>query len=313
MEHIVDYLMFLAKALTIASFLLVPLVLIVLFRKEGGLNSENKITVNKVNEKIEELSLQILKESLDSHSFKKKLKSFKNKRSEPKNHKTFLLSFNGDIKASEVSNLRNEITAVLSVAEKKDKVLLRLESAGGTLHGYGLAASQLDRIKDENIHLTVLVDKIAASGGYLMASVANEIIAAPFAIVGSIGVVAQMPNFNRLLKNNDVDFELLTAGKHKRSLTMFGENTEQGREKFQEELDVAHEIFKDFVSKNRPDVNIDKVATGEYWQATNAIEIGLVDRLATSDHVILENTKDSDVYEIHTKTKKNLLSRFFSA
>ena len=243
---------------------------------------------------FEELSLTIYKESIDPAC------------------KTYLISFDGDLKASAVTHLRDEITAILRVAQENDKVLLKLESAGGTLHGYGLAASQLERITNEGLHLTVLVDKIAASGGYLMACVADEIVAAPFAIVGSIGVVAQLPNFNRLLRKNDVDFELLTAGKHKRSLTMFGENTEEGREKFQEDIDIAHEIFKQYVSKNRKDIEIEKVATGEYWQATNAIAHGLVDRLATSDDVILETAKVSEVLEISSVKKQSLISRLLS-
>ena len=312
MEFLIDYAMFFAKVVTIALMLCLPLMAMMFLRKDSVPKDEKRITVKRINDRLEELSLNIYKESLDPSAFKKKQKSIKNQKRDNTKSKSYLINFDGDIKASAVTQLRDEITAILRVAREDDTVLLRLESAGGTLHGYGLAASQLERIKNEGLHLTVLVDKIAASGGYLMACVADEIIAAPFAIVGSIGVVAQLPNFNRLLKKNDVDFELLTAGKHKRSLTMFGENTEEGREKFQEDIDIAHEVFKQYVSKNRKDIDIEEIATGEYWQATNAITLGLVDRLATSDDVILETAKVSEVFEISSVKKQGLISRLFS-
>ena len=312
MEFLIDYAMFFVKVMTIALMLCLPLIAMIFLRKDSVPKDEKRISVRRVNDRLEELSLTFYKESLSPSAFKKKQKSLKNQKRDNPKSKSYLINFDGDIKASAVTHLRDEITAILRVARKNDTVLLRLESAGGTLHGYGLAASQLERLKNEGLHLTVLVDKIAASGGYLMACVADEIIAAPFAIVGSIGVVAQLPNFNRLLKKNDVDFELLTAGKHKRSLTMFGENTEQGREKFQADIDIAHEVFKQYVSKNRKDIDIEKIATGEYWQATNAITLGLVDRLATSDDVILENAKVSEVFEISSVKKQALLSRLFS-
>ena len=309
MEFLIDYAMFFAKVLTIILMLFLSLVGITFLRKGNIPKEEKKISVKRLNDRLDEISLAIYRESMDARAFKKKQKSLKDQQPDDTKSKTYLINFDGDIKASAVTHLRDEITAILRVANENDKVLLRLESAGGTLHGYGLGASQLERITNEGLHLTVLVDKIAASGGYLMACVADEIIAAPFAIIGSIGVVAQLPNFNRLLKKNDVDFELLTAGKHKRSLTMFGENTEQGREKFQEDIDVAHEVFKQYVSSNRKNIDIEKVATGEYWQATNAIAHGLVDKLATSDDVILENAKVSEVLEISSVKKQTLISK----
>ena len=147
--------------------------------------------------------------------------------------------------AHEVESLREEITAIISIANpSKDKVLIRLESGGGVVHGYGLAASQLQRIKSAGIPLSVAIDKVAASGGYMMACVADEILAAPFAIVGSIGVIAQIPNFNKILKKNDVEFEQITAGEFKRTLTLFGENTDKAREKFREEIEQTHDLFK---------------------------------------------------------------------
>ncbi|WP_038341662.1 protease SohB, partial [Acinetobacter baumannii] len=200
------------------------------------------------------------------------------------NQKIFVLDFKGDIQASAVENLREEITLILATAKAgRDRVVVRLESPGGMVHGYGLAAAQLVRLRDAGFHLTICVDKVAASGGYMMACIANEIISAPFAVVGSIGVVAQVPNFNRLLKEHNVDFELYTAGQYKRTVTMFGENTPEGKAKFEEELQQTHVLFKHFVEKYRPQLNVDKVATGEHWYGQDALDLNLVDKLSVHD------------------------------
>lgn len=222
----------------------------------------------------------------------------------------YVLDFNGSMDASEVSSLREEISAVMAVARKNDEVLLRLESPGGVVHGYGLAASQLQRLRDKGIRLTVAVDKVAASGGYMMACVADRIVAAPFAIVGSIGVVAQLPNFNRLLKNNDIDVELHTAGEYKRTLTLFGENTDAGREKFREELDITHQLFKSFVSEMRPSLDINAVATGEHWFGTQAKALGLVDAIGTSDDLLIAEMNTYNVLSVHYTRRKRLMDRF---
>jgi len=223
------------------------------------------------------------------------------------NQKIFVLDFKGDIQASAVENLREEITLILATAKAgRDRVVVRLESPGGMVHGYGLAAAQLVRLRDAGFHLTICVDKVAASGGYMMACIANEIISAPFAVVGSIGVVAQVPNFNRLLKQHNVDFELYTAGQYKRTVTMFGENTPEGKAKFEEELQQTHVLFKHFVEKYRPQLNVDKVATGEHWYGQDALDLNLVDKLETSDEYLLALLPQHDVYMINTRKKATL-------
>jgi serine protease SohB len=216
----------------------------------------------------------------------------------------FVLDFDGDIRASEVSLLREEISAVLSFASQTDEVVLRLDSSGGMVHTYGLAASQLERIKSANIKLTICVDEVAASGGYMMACLADKLIAAPFAILGSIGVVAQLPNFNRVLKKHGVDYETFTAGEYKRTVTMFGENTEKGKEKFIEEIQDTHLLFKEFVSQARPSIDIDKIATGEVWFGKRAIEHNLVDELNTSDDHLMNICQSADVYQVRYELKK---------
>lgn len=224
-----------------------------------------------------------------------------------KGERIFVIDFRGDVQASAVEQLREEITMVLSTAKAgKDRVLVRLESPGGLVHGYGLAAAQLVRLRDAGFHLTICVDKVAASGGYMMACIANQIVSAPFAVVGSIGVVAQVPNFNRLLKEHNVDFELYTAGEYKRTVTMFGENTEEGKAKFEQELRQTHALFKHFVEKYRPQLNIDKVATGEHWYGQDALDLNLVDELKTSDEYLLSLLPKHDVYVISTRRKPTL-------
>jgi serine protease SohB len=222
----------------------------------------------------------------------------------------YVIDFKGSIDAHEVTSLREEISAILAVATAQDEVLLRLESPGGVVHGYGLAASQLERLRHKNIRLTVAVDKVAASGGYMMACVADRIVSAPFAIIGSIGVVAQIPNFHRLLKKNDIDVELHTAGEFKRTLTLFGENTEQGREKFREDLNETHLLFKQFVQQQRSALDIDAVATGEHWFGIQAKEKGLVDAIGTSDDLLISKMDNHEVISVRYLRRKRLMDRF---
>lgn len=230
--------------------------------------------------------------------------------------KLFVLDFEGDMTASGVEGLRREVDAVLQVANpKKDSVLLRLESPGGTVPGYGLAASQLDRLRQAGVHLTASVDKVAASGGYMMACVAHDIIAAPFAIIGSIGVIYQLPNLYKFLDKQGVKFEQVKAGEHKRTLTMFGKNTEADRKQVQSEIDETHVLFKGFVQKHRPVVDIEQVATGRYWFAEQAFELRLVDQLQTSDDYLMQRYRDekTDVFHIKWKTHKTLRQKFSQA
>jgi serine protease SohB len=209
--------------------------------------------------------------------------------------------------------MREEITAILSLATPEDEVLVRLENAGGLVHEHGLAASQLLRIREHDIPLTIAVDKVAASGGYMMACVANRIIAAPFAILGSIGVLAQLPNFNRLLKKNGIDFEMIKAGELKRTLTLFGTNTDQDRARFKEQIEDTHALFKDFVSENRPSLDLDKVATGEHWYGRRALDLKLIDELKTSDDYLLSANAETDIYEITYTAGKRISEKLASA
>ncbi|WP_066799779.1 protease SohB [Moraxella oblonga] len=221
----------------------------------------------------------------------------------------FLLDFDGDIKASAVDHLREEISVIISSAKAGDEVVLRLESAGGQVHAYGLASTQLARIKEAKLTLTICVDKVSASGGYMMACVADKIVATPFAIVGSIGVVSQMPNFYEFLKKHDIDVELFTAGQYKRTVTMFGKNDDDDRAKYQDDLNRIHELFKNHIKQYRPNLDIEKLATGEIWFGSDALDLGLVDELGTSDAYILKLMKTHDVFALHTRTKPTLAEK----
>ena len=311
-----EYGLFLAKTLTIVFAIMAVVTGIILLATRGRDMGREHLEVKKLNQKYDDMAEIVKLNTLDKDELKKldkaekklqkaEAKQRKAGKSEPRK-RIYVLNFDGDIKASPLSSLRQEITAILTVATPDDEVFLNLQSGGGLVHAYGLAASQLLRLTQKNIPLTIAVDKIAASGGYMMACVATKIIAAPFSVIGSIGVIAQIPNFHRLLKKHDIEFEQLTAGEFKRTLTMFGENTDKAREKFKEELEDTHILFKDFIKEHRPIVDIDKIATGEHWPAKRALELKLVDELITSDDYLLEQAKDKDLYEITYTIKKSL-------
>ncbi|WP_028006755.1 protease SohB [Solimonas flava] len=321
-EFLTAYGLFLAKTVTwVAAVAIVVLLLAVLIRAaRGGSAGGERLEVRNLNERYEDLADMIRDQTLSEAEHKQLLKdrkrSERERRKAARSHaddgkpRVYALQFRGDLQASAVESLREEISAVLQVARPgRDEVLLRLDSEGGMVHGYGLAASQLARLRSAGIHLTVAVDKVAASGGYLMACVADRILAAPFAIVGSIGVVAQLPNFNRLLKRLDVDYELHTAGDFKRTLTLFGENTEAGREKFQAEIEETHTLFKRFVGEYRPKLDIARVATGEHWFGSQALELQLVDQLQTSDDYLLARTRDAELYGLRFRRRQPLAQR----
>lgn len=316
MEFLANYGLFLLKVITIVLAIGIVIGLIASAGRKGKSLQTGQVSITNINERFDSMVAVIEEAILDEKILKEQKKSKKKeKRSEKKKNKSksdeneknvYLINFNGDIKASEVEQLREIISAILLTAKPSDEVVVTLESGGGMVHSYGLAASQLDRIKQRDIPLTMCIDKVAASGGYMMACVADKICAAPFAIIGSIGVVAQLPNFHRLLKKNDIDFEMYTAGEYKRTLTVFGENTDKGREKFTQDLELTHQLFKNFVSQRRDQVNIDEVATGEIWFGSQALEKHLIDCIDTSDDYISSLAKDHSVYKVEYISKKTL-------
>jgi len=328
LEFLLDYGLFLAK---IATFAIAIIAILVVAKAVGGKHGSSKgeLEITNLTEKHKE-NIEVMEHHLHDGTFIKERdkaeKKAEKEKAKSRNKEVkkavkegvlettreahlFVLDFNGSIDAKEVTSLREEITAILSVAREGDEVLLRLESGGGMVHAYGLASSQLDRIKSANIPLTISVDKVAASGGYMMACIADKVVSAPFAIVGSIGVIAQLPNFNKLLKKHDIEYEQLTAGEYKRTLTMFGENTDKARDKFKQELEETHVLFKDFIRDHRPELELDKVATGEHWFGTQAKELGLVDEISTSDDIVVKACKEKTVLSVRYVQKKKMADK----
>lgn len=316
-EALIDYGLFLAKTLTILLGIGLLVVGIVRARKSGHLDGDH-LTVTSLNDRYRDHAHALRAASSPQKAFRKSLKADRKaekarEKSTESRNRLFVIDFQGDIKATESAALREAITGILMEAKEGDRVLIRLENAGGLVTEHGLAASQLTRLRARGIPLTVAVDKVAASGGYLMAAVADRIIAAPFAVVGSVGVVAQLPNFHRVLERHGVDFELHTAGDYKRTLTLFGENTEAGREKLRQQLEETHGLFKDFILAYRPNLDLAQVATGEYWHGRQALVLGLIDEIKTSDDFLLEAADTLDLYKVSYAAHKKPLERLLSA
>ncbi len=297
MDLLFDTLGFAAKGLvvflTVAA--IVGVIVVVTRRRRRARGS---LEVRNLNERFEALGDGLRGLVLEPKAFKQLLKARKKDKPGPR-PSVYVVDFDGDLLATAVESLREEVSAIVAAASPGDEVVVRLESPGGVVPHYGLAAAQLERLKAQKLQVTVCVDRVAASGGYLVACVADRVVAAPFAVIGSIGVVAQVPNLHRLLKKHDVDYEELTAGEYKRTVSLFGEITDKGREKFKAQLEETHGLFKDFVKAQRPALDVDAVSTGEYWLARRAKDLGLVDELATSDDYLLGKAKTANVYAVH--------------
>jgi serine protease SohB len=311
------YGLFLLRTITIVIAIFVLFAGILGLAAKNKFKPKEKLSIRHLNDKYKDMQIALNRETLSKSGFKEFSKKQEKieKESQKKNKKDqqkriFVLNFEGDVQASQVETLREAITAILTVATPRDEILLRLESPGGVVHGYGLAASQLQRIRERKIPLLVAVDKVAASGGYMMACVADKILAAPFAVIGSIGVLAELPNFHRWLKKHDIDFEQITAGDYKRTISMFGQNTAKGRKKLQEEIEEAHHLFKNFVAANRPNVAINKISTGEHWYGAKALQLKLVDTLMTSDDYLMLASDKAQIYEINYIIRKNLTDKY---
>ena len=314
-EFLIEYGLFLLKTITLVAAIVVVIGTAAAAGRKAG--HHEGLEVEHLNKRYQDLASGLRRVVLKKDEWKAEVKAEKARlKAEAKSTETrprsFVIDFKGDLKASAVPSLREEVSAILEVATENDQVIVRLDNHGGVVHEHGLAASQLARIRERGIPLLVSVDKVAASGGYLMACVANKIYAAPFAILGSIGVIAQIPNFNRLLDSHGIDFEQITAGEYKRNVTMFGKNTKEDRAKLKEQLEDVHTLFKAAVSKYRPDMDLAKIATGEHWYGTQALELGLADEIKTSDELLAELAKDRDLYCVTYKVKQPLQKRLLA-
>jgi serine protease SohB len=319
MDLLLDYALFLAKTLTLLAAAALLLMAVARARHAAGADDGERLEILDLNERYRDLARALKESSLSRKEFRAWLKAERRqakaraKTPGPARQRLFVLDFSGDLRATEVAALRVLVTTILLDHREGDAVLVRIDNSGGTVHEHGLAASQLARLRTRGVHLTVAVDKVAASGGYLMACVADRIVAAPFAILGSIGVLAELPNFHRLLERHGVDFELHTAGEYKRTLTLFGQNTDAARRKLQDQLEDTHRLFKDFVSEYRPGLDLGRVATGEYWHGRQAVELGLVDAVQTSDDLLLGESEHRDLIQLKYAAKKKPIERLLSS
>jgi serine protease SohB len=335
LEYLIEYGLFLAKLVTLVVAFVFILGIVVSAGSRGRKGAgRGQITITHLNQELDEMRDAMKKAIYDKASYKLELKEEKKRHKQEERERrqlarrgaqgegeqednqrkrVYVIDFNGDMEASDVESLREEITAILELATPRDEVLLRLESPGGMVHAYGLASSQLDRIKSQKVPLTICVDKVAASGGYMMACLADRLVAAPFAILGSIGVLVQLPNFNRLLRKHDVDYETISAGEFKTTLTTFGEITQKGRDKVKEDVEEMHGLFKAWVKDHRPAVDIDSIATGETWVGVQALEKSMIDELMTSDECIVKACEDADVYAVQFEIRRSLSDKLGAA
>jgi serine protease SohB len=319
MDFVAEYGLFLLQTLTVV--VAIVLVIAVSSKMSGGDEAKGTIKVTDLSKKFAEQKQYVgtfVEAALNSDqpSVLERLKNRLKKKSPKKStaesaHQKLavVLEFKGDMKASQVNGLREEVSAILLMDPIPDLVVLKLTSPGGLVHTYGLASSQLARLRDAGVESIACVDTVAASGGYMMAVCADRIVAAPFAVLGSIGVVAQIPNIYRFLKNRDVDVELHTAGANKRTLTLLGENTPEGRKKFKEDLEQTHDLFKAWIAERRPELDLDAVADGSIFYGTDALTKGLCDQIATSDDVLMTLNQDHHLIALKWHEKKSLAAR----
>nr|WP_206202516.1 protease SohB [Thioalkalivibrio sp. XN279] len=309
-----EYALFFAKTVTLAAAVLFVAAALVNLKRRARESEGMKVT--NLNRRLRQAADGLRHALLPKPERKKLAKERKREakaEKERRRPRVFVLDFRGDIRASATASLREAVNAVLAVAEEGDEVLLRLENAGGLVHEHGLAASQLVRIRERGIPLTAAVDKVAASGGYLMACVADRILAAPFAIIGSIGVLAQVPNFRRLLDEHGITVEQVKAGRFKRTVSMFGEVTDEDRDKLREELEEVHTLFRQMVVRYRPQLDMERVATGEYWYGSRALELGLVDEVGTSDDWLLQAVERADAWKVEWHGHKRFMDKLAAA
>nr|WP_281375898.1 protease SohB [Halomonas cerina] len=311
-----DFGMFVAQLVTLV--VIGGLVVLVITRAKSEVGDRTRLRLEEFNARRRHRRRRLTLAASAPGARKRLLKGFRrDDKARDKHHESdaaagptvWVLDFQGDLKASATGRLAEEVSAVLDAAREGDEVVVRLESAGGLVHAYGLAAAEMDRLRQAGLRTTVCVDKVAASGGYLMACCADQLRAAPFAVLGSIGVVAQLPNVHRLLKRHDIDVEVLTAGRYKRTLTVFGENTPEGRDKFLDDLETVHGLFKNYVAERRSDLDIEAVATGEVWYGRDALDRGLVDALGTSEAYLVERMKEARVIGLRLERHLSLGER----
>lgn len=310
MDHLLELVAFLARTLLITFA-----VLLVVRAVQSGFRRPERagVRVTRMNEALAVLAAPLVVATEGKAAWKRRRKELMRATPDAERTRVYVLDFEGDIGATEVDALATGVSAILEVARpQRDEVIVRLESPGGVVPGYGLGASHLARITAKGVHLTVCVDRVAASGGYLMACEADRIVSAPYAMIGSIGVASEFPNVHRLLERLSIDWVEVTAGPWKRTATVAGEMNEERREKIAEDVHAIFELFRSHVAARRPNAVADEVATGQVWHGEDARRLGLVDEIATSEDILLTAIRRADVYhvEVHRPEDGRPLGRF---
>ncbi len=314
MNFWIDFGGFALRSFWIAAMIALVVVIPIIFGARTQKRREEDVKVSSLDERFDLMEAQIRVATDGAKGAKAFLKERKKaaKLHDDSAKRVYLVAFKGDPMASGHAAFARKITAALMAARAgKDEIVVTLHSPGGLVSAYGLMAAQMQRVRRAGVELTACVDQVAASGGYMMAVVANRIVAAPFAVVGSIGVVAQVPNVNRLLKKIDVDYEELTAGEHKRPISVLAPITDEGREHFRHKLEETHVAFKDFVRENRPALNVEAVGDGDYWYATDALKLGLIDAISTSDEYLMNQRGKARLFVSDAPEKKTLMKALF--
>ena len=314
MSFWIDFGGFALKSFWLAAMIAIVLVVPIIIGARSQRRREDEVKVTSLDDRFDLMEAQIRIATDGAKGAKAFLKARKKeaKQRDENAKRVYVIGFKGDPMASGHAAFARKITAALVAARPdKDEIVVSITSPGGIVSGYGLMAAQMQRVRRAGVELTACVDQVAASGGYMMAVAANRIVAAPFAVVGSIGVVAQVPNVSRLLKKIDVDYEELTAGEHKRPISVLAPISEEGREHFKTKLEETHVAFKDFVRENRPALNVEAVGDGDYWYATDALKLGLIDAIATSDEYLLAQRGKARLFVIDAPEKKTLMKVLF--
>jgi serine protease SohB len=311
-----DIAAFLVKALILVAAIGGLAILIARLARSGDAK-DREIKIKSLNERYDDLRDAMNAELVGKKEWKalrkERKKASKARRSEAPGKRVFVMNFKGDLRATAVKQLGREVDAVLTVARPQtDEAVVRIESGGGTVTGYGLAAAEILRLREHKIKVTASVDQVAASGGYMMACAADRLVAAPFAVVGSIGVVAAVPNLHRLLQKNEIEYEDITAGEYKRTVSVLGEITPAGREHFQSKLDTIHEAFKAHVAEHRPNADITHVANGDHWLAREAHGLGLVDEILAGDELLFRARDSARLYEVRWEARKTPVQQLMS-
>ncbi len=216
---------------------------------------------------------------------------------------TALVELQGTIADGETASADNIVSALRSAFEdeKTEGVILRINSPGGTPVQAGYIYDEILRLREKypDTPLYAVVSDMAASGGYYVASAADEIYASNSSIVGSIGV--RMDGFGVVdaMEKLGIESRTLTAGKNKALLDPFTPADEYAMKHLQAMIDDIHHQFIDAVKKGRGDrlKEFDDLFTGLIWTGREAVEFGLVDKIGSASYVAREVIGAEDIVE----------------